>query len=205
MKNQKNKILDVIPVKLNQESSQIEVPVLAINQFPINITSLDNEVAALADETAELFKVLDAESNKIHQLETILGNFKLNLPFSIFVDSEVLSSHWTPKKEHREAYDNPVRYFYKTYWFLSWEAAEDSSKKYRLYLISEKREIVVHEVSSGLKESIYDSNGEYRKPLGETPLAIRFKYIKHLTPFIISLKDHLRANRLAIIQGDIPF
>jgi hypothetical protein len=154
----------------NNEPSQVAPIQKKSDQIP----SLSCEVIVLAEETKALFTVLDSKSKLIRDFELCMSGLKAHFPFR---------------------YPLPIDFNGgEEAWFLGWEQ-DDSSQKYRLFLISQQEDSF-----SGTVETLT------KKPLIETTLDVRLRVSEHVVPFISAFKDYLKKFRVAIEPDDyIPF
>lgn len=168
-------------------------------------TSFDNSLKELALEAKLLFKALDDTSAKIRELETSLSNLKAHFPFRRLINEEKESIHKIVEECHAAVCPYGHHYFTKVYWYISWEA-DENSKNFRLFLISEEKEIIEYPVATDEYESIeFQVRNLIKKPLIETDLQTRLKYSEHLVPFIDSFKEFLRNCRTSIEHGKLPY
>lgn len=163
-------------------------------------SSSDTDIEALVTEAKALFKILDDVSMRIRTLESSLGELKAHFPFRHCISEEQESPVLRPPEQrHKEAHPCVTGYWTKVYWFLAWEQ-DDSSKNYRLFLVSEERD----------RLASYDENfiGEihskilFKKPLIETDLPTRLRHSEHLFSFIIAFKKYLETCRCSIELGN---
>lgn len=161
-----------------------------------NESSLESALKELATEAELLFKVLDATSSKIHQLETSLSDLKAHFPFQLSIKKQKsLAEKFDENSDERyESFDG---YYTITYWYLSWEPVE-GSKNYRLFLKSEKKEFLFSGSEEFYKEIEYQSELILKRPLVETDLATRLQFIEYLNHFVIAFKDYLKGYRISI-------
>lgn len=156
-------------------------------------------------EVEHLFNTLDQISNKIIKFETILRERKAHFPFQLKIKEDPVLQQ--PIEDcHKATYPLVVGYHTQTYWYLSWESAEDNHANYRLFLIAEEKGIVSYNVDS---DRVYcdefKSVRTYKKALIETDLSTRLRYSEFLNPFIVAFKEYLKTCRISIESGDIPF
>jgi hypothetical protein len=164
---------------------------------------IDPALAELVSEAHSLFQALDAASSKIRDLEKKLGEIKAHFPFSYDVSKEeilnpITADHVEVHKRHAE----PYSYFgYNSYmkWSIAWEE-DDKSKNFRLFLISRKQEFTVVDFEGDPSEARSPLIDElvFKKPLIETDLSTRLKFIEHLQCFIQKFKEHLQRYRTSI-------
>ncbi|HZW60653.1 MAG TPA: hypothetical protein VFF04_00325 [Candidatus Babeliales bacterium] len=197
MDKNKNAVIQITA----EDASPTNLPALKaeIKDY-LNPETFNNHLTDALHETAELFRVLDQASTIIQHLESGLSEIRFHFPYNFFLEAEKLKI-LPSKQEHIDSYNIDFGYYNKVCWYFSWQQ-EDNNKKYRLFLVSENEERVI---LSRSHSEIYKKVLEYKKPLVETPLSIRLKYIKYLIPFIDSIKDHNREARLAILRGEVPF
>lgn len=162
----------------------------------------------LVSEAHTLFKALDVASTKIRDLEKRLGEIKAHFPFSYLVYKEnILNPLDTDHVEMHKRQAEPYLYFgYNSYLesSIAWEE-DDKSKNFRLFLISRRKEFTVVDFEGDPSESGSPLIDEvvFKKPLIETDLATRLKFIEHLHFFIQKFKEHLQRYRIAIEEKQI--
>lgn len=97
-------------------------------------------------------------------------------------------------------------------WYLAWHE-DNTSKRFRLFLISQQKEFTVADVEGNLQESKLPLNDKvvFKKPLIETDLGSRLKYFIHLNHFVFAFTDYLKNYRKSIdcvnfsLENGIPF
>ncbi|NNM42808.1 MAG: hypothetical protein HKM07_00505 [Chlamydiae bacterium] len=161
----------------------------------------DSALEELVSEAHTLFKVLDAGSAKIRDLEKRLGEIRAYFPFSYPVYKEEILSLPTAADELNLYLGEHNCY---TQWYIAWEE-DDKSKNFRLFLVSRRQEFVVRDLGGNMAESRSPIVDElvFKKPLIETDLATRLKFIEHLHFFIQKFKEHLQRYRISIEEKQI--
>jgi hypothetical protein len=169
------------------------------------LPDIDVSLKELEIEAKSLFQVLDHASNKIRKMETCLSELKAHFPFRYAITEEL--ADMTPQG----GYDGNGRFIPdccdETYWCLAWEQ-DDSSRNYRLFLISEMRVVTLASRDNDGHFRVVASKVVFKKPLIETDLATRLHYFDSLNPFIRSFKNYLANRRISIEYksfDDIPF
>lgn len=168
---------------------------------------IDSSLTELVQEAKALFNVLDATSERIRDLESCLKELKANFPFRIYIGSDEESPVKPAEGHHHQAYPCVQGYRTKVDWNLAWEH-EDISKCFRLCLISEEKELVSYSTEDDqVYRDVFATKILQKKPLLETDLPTRMRHSQHLLTFIDAFKDHLRAARIRIEDGQdaIPF
>ncbi len=161
----------------------------------------DPALEELVSEAHSLFKAVDAASAKIRDLEKKLGEIKAHFPFSYSVCKEEIFSPPTAADELNLYLGQSNCYIA---WYIAWEE-DDKSKNFRLFLISRRQEFAVADFGGDLAESrspIVDEL-EFKRPLIETDLPTRLKFIEHLHFFIQKFKEHLQRYRTSIEEKQI--
>lgn len=168
----------------------------------------DPALEELVSEAHTLFKALDAASTKIRDLEKRLGEIKAHFPFSYRVCKEdILNPLDADRAEMHKRHAEPYSYFgYNSYLEsnIAWEE-DDKSKNFRLFLISRRQEFTVVDFEGDPSECRSPLVDElvFKKPLIETDLATRLKFIEHLHFFIQKFKEHLQRYRISIEEKQI--
>lgn len=177
-----------------------------VNKNKVNNSSLD----ALISEAEGFFKLLDNNSAVIDHFEKSMAEMHVYVPFRLCIEKEQESSVKNLVDHHKDIM-HAVSFSTQIRWYLAWEPLDESSKKYRLFLISEEQEIVhieygefldnVRGDESCIKPRIID-----KQVLIETNAQTRFKYAEYLNWFIDSFRAHLQLRRLAIENNsELPF
>lgn len=165
------------------------------------LPTLDSSINDLKDEAEKLFRALDLASEKIRHLETSLINLKANFNFRIKIGEDERVA--IPVSEHhRETFPLAENAATRKLYFLGWET-DDASQKFRLCLISDEVELVSFNYDDNFIEMVYEIRHLSRRPLIETDLGTRLRYLEHLTPFVNAFKEHLKASRLKIEFEDL--
>jgi hypothetical protein len=168
----------------------------------------DLTLEELVSEAHALFKALDAASAKIRDLEKRLGATKAHFPFSYCVCKENIPNPLDADRvEMHKRRAEPYSCFgYNSYLesSIAWEE-DDKSKNFRLFLISRRQEFTVVDFEGDPSESRSPLIDElvFKKPLIETDLATRLKFIEHLYFFIQKFKEHLQRYRTSIEEKQI--
>lgn len=178
---------------------------------------IDPALEELVSEAHALFKSLDVASTKIRELEKKLGEIKAHFPFSYSVCKEdIINPLDADCAEKHKRNAEPYSYFgYNSYqeWSIAWEE-DDKSKNFRLFLVSRRQEFTIVDFEGDPSESGSPLVDElvFKKPLIETDLATRLKFIEHLHFFIKKFKEHLQRYRTSIegkqigsFDDEIPF
>lgn len=157
---------------------------------------IDPALEELVSEAQTLFKVLDAASGKIRDLEKRLGEIRAHFPFSYPVYKEEILSPPTAADDLNLYLGQSNCYIE---WYFAWEE-DDKSNNFRLFLISRRQEFAVEDFGGDLSESRSPLTNElvFKKPLIETDLATRLKFIEHLHFFIKQFKEYLQSYRTSI-------
>lgn len=164
----------------------------------------DPDIEELVAEAKALYTALDNVSKQIRTLESCLGELKAHFPFRHCISEEQESPVLRPSEQrHDEAHPYAKGYWTKVYWHLAWEQ-DDSSKNFRLFLVSEERDRLADYKENFLGE--IHSKILFKKPLIETDLPTRLRHSEHLASFIIAFKKYLESCRISIETGDpCPF
>ena len=169
----------------------------------------DPALEELVFEAHALFKALNAASTKIRDLEKRLGEIKAHFPFSYRVCKEgiLINPIDADRAEMHKRQACPYPYLgYNSYleWSIAWEEV-DKSKDFRLFIISRRQEFTIADVEGDASESRSPLVDElvFKKPLIETDLATRLKFIEHLHFFIQKFKEHLQRYRISIEEKQI--
>lgn len=163
----------------------------------------DPAVEGLVSEAQALFNILDAASTKIRDLEKKLTEIKAHFPFSYRVCKENMNLPIdTHKVEMHKRQAEPFIYIgYNTYLeqSISWEE-DDKSEKFRLFLVARRQEFTIVDIDADPAEEPLPLVNEvvFKKPLIESDLPTRLKYIEHLHSFIKKFKEHLQHYRKTI-------
>ncbi|MFA5074797.1 MAG: hypothetical protein WC436_01725 [Candidatus Babeliales bacterium] len=161
-----------------------------------NFEKIDISIKELEIEAEALFNSLDYASQKIHLVEKSLINLKAHFQFKFLIEEEepIIKK---PSPDIENEYPFHIAGFQtQICWYICWENTNENTKAYRLMLISEERTLVFHDIEA--KPIICKSNLIFSKPLIDTSLQIRLRYIKHLIPFINAFKNYLKNYRISI-------
>jgi hypothetical protein len=180
-----------------------------LNKTSYNLEAINSSIHELVHEAKILFSTFDAISSSICKLEKDLNDSKAYFPFKFKARIDLESCAKKPEPRHDTISYDLLGYRTCTYWYLAWEAAEENTKNFRLFLIGEEKEIIYYSIPGDDPESCgeqeFQTKNVFKKPLMETSLSIRIQYSEYLIPFIDSFKDYLKSCRLIIEQGGIPF
>lgn len=173
-----------------------------------NLETINSSIHELVHEAKVLFSTFDAISSSICKLEKDLNETKAYFPFKykVYIDSESCAKK--PEPRHNTISYDLLGYRTYIYWYLGWEA-EENTKNFRLFLIGEEKEIIYYSIPENdpeaCEEQEFQKKNIFKKPLMETDLQTRLQYSEHLLPFINSFKDYLKGYRLAVEQEGISF
>lgn len=165
----------------------------------MEVSSVDSSLGELVVEAGALFKVLDAKSAIITNLEKQLGELKAHFPFRFTIEEERPSDFKVVTEEHRYIAD--AEYFVtKMFSYLAWESTDENAKHFRLFLVTEEKEFVHcnYGADDYHRVALHKSRLVFKKPLAETDLKTRLSCIQHLSLFIDSFSSYLKRCRLSI-------
>ncbi len=163
------------------------------SKIQINQETLDIDLTSLERGAKSLFESLDCLSHQIRSLEKKMSDIKAHFPFKKMVFEEITSTYLKMEDRHTSCPGNPLGCTLKTFWYLAWQE-DETSNKFRLFLISEKKEIVTSEVDADQYcESEISTELLSKKPLIETNLANRAKFGQYLGTFIDEFTQHIHS------------
>lgn len=181
-------------------------------QSILDANQLSSAIKDLLGESQSLFQVMDNASSIIRNFEKSMGESKAHFPFSYAVHKEsVPNTHETDGMHEKNV--GPWGYIgYNSYleWHLAWEE-DEKSDRFRLFLISRRQEFTVADVEGDFQESRSPliNQIEFKKPLIETEMATRLRFVEHLQVFVKKFTEHLKRYRESIekVNSDdvIPF
>ncbi len=170
---------------------------------------IDLSLRELLGEAQALFRVLDLTSKRITNFEHNLTESKAHFPFSYLVKKDYVFFPKNPESEDAHKL-NAEPYTYVSYntlieWYLAWEE-DGKSKKFRLFLISRKKEFTVVNIDSDSpvesRAPLFDEVS-FKKPLIETDIPTRLQFAEHLHAFILGFKEYLHQYRTSIEGEDL--
>lgn len=160
-------------------------------------TSIDSSLKTLITEAEILFKLLDNASNAIRHFEKSMNELKAFFSFRLCLKKEEESS---PK--NLADYHKDLRYAEsfstQLFWYLAWEPLDENSKNYRLFLMTEEKEILHCPYEDGIYRDEFQSKNIFKKALIETDIQTRLEYVEYLNCFINRFQSHLAERRLSI-------
>lgn len=180
---------NIIPIEDNSKTISTKT-----DSFEASLKNLETEALAFSE-------VFDKASDKIRRLEKILISSKTNFPYTEFIFKEKKSIIKDPETRHSEnKILNIESYYTQVWWFISWELHENSN--YRLFLISEEREICWSIIYEG--DFTFGSSITFKKPLIECKREVRLKFCQYIEPFMNSFEKKLKEDRLSL-SNELPF
>jgi len=167
-----------------------------------NDGSFESTLKSLEAETFALEGVLNNTSDTIRQLEKSLIGSKTNFVYKKKILTENKSNLKAPEDRHlEEAILDIQNYYTEIWWFLSWEP-DETSKSYRLFLISEEKEFCWQHIGQPTrncgKEIEFKSTIIFQKPLIESKLEVRLRFSQYIIPFMNSFKEALKKYRVSL-------
>lgn len=173
-------------------------------QSPLPKEETNFQLDDLVNEAQGLFQVLDDISGKIRDLEKRLNEIKAYFPFSYLIGEDESSVVYALEQRHleRRFQQDPesLGYCSNTCWYLSWEATDENSKNFRLFLLSKLKEVIVWAYNRDPVKGVTSCKPEilFKRPLIEVDLPTRLRFAEHLSVFISHFKEYLRRYRLSI-------
>jgi hypothetical protein len=175
------------------------------NTTDLNRDQIDSAFQSLKAEAQSLFQVLDYASEKIRDLEHNLSELKAHFPFRSLLLKGKPSMTFSLRDNQLSnvvlpTHRSNIGYCTRECWYLAWEP-DETTKKFRLFLISAEQEVPVLLGREDLLEDLMETEiPKSKKPLIETDLPTRLRFSEYLIRFISDFKGHLRRYR-ALIEG----
>ncbi len=181
-------------------------------QSILDTHQLNLAIKELVGESQSLFQAMDNASAIIRNFEKSMGENKAHFSFSYAVHKESVPNMHETNGNHEENVGPWCYVGYNSYleWSLSWEE-DEKSNRFRLFLISHRQEFTVADIEGDCQESRSPlvNQIEFKKPLIETDLSTRLRFVEHLQKFVKKFTEHLTRYRESIekmnFNEKIPF
>lgn len=166
----------------------------------------DTSLNELASEADNLFEILEKISISLSNLEKRLVDSKAFFPHELIIITGEESIPRPPEQRHIDGFPFQVQgYTVRLVQSLSWES-DETTKKYRLFLIIKEEEIIHYYTDTdSYLSTTFQFKCIYKKALIENDLATKIKCSEHIIPFMNSFREYLKKCRIAIKNGNDIF